>query len=290
MTLVLSLLSPECVVQVSDRRLVWFDQAGQIRRRDDEKNKSVLWCHRMAFAYTGLAELGMERRTDLWLANRMAEWEATVSGPSVDQGELVVAIRDKATEYFRGPRISRIPADQRRHAFVGVGWGKIEGAAEYAPYSVVIANFVGSGPARERFIWDGARLEGDDGHLSWFGQDLTADEQRFAQDRLRTLDPYSTGYADHASAIMGETIRAVAHRSEAVGRGLLITVLPRGSLPATKGGGGFLLAGSSEPDTQTFLYVAPDDTQGVQYGPTYTCGGRLMTNFAAYSGPLGSDG
>jgi hypothetical protein len=34
----------------------------------------VLWCNRLAFAYTGLAELGpMREATDEWLARELAE-------------------------------------------------------------------------------------------------------------------------------------------------------------------------------------------------------------------------
>ena len=76
MTLVLNLITESWAIQVSDRRLVWLDR-GKIVRKDDERNKAVMWCNRLAFAYTGLAELGpMREPTDEWLARELAEWWA----------------------------------------------------------------------------------------------------------------------------------------------------------------------------------------------------------------------
>jgi hypothetical protein len=43
MTLVLSLITESWAIQVSDRRLVWLDAAGGIVRKDEERNKAVLW-------------------------------------------------------------------------------------------------------------------------------------------------------------------------------------------------------------------------------------------------------
>jgi len=53
MTLVLSLATPDYVVQVSDRRLT--DPTG--KTVNENSNKSVLLTNRMAFGYTGLARL-----------------------------------------------------------------------------------------------------------------------------------------------------------------------------------------------------------------------------------------
>ena len=58
---------PWLVIQVSDRRLVGVRDDRVVWRRG-KKNKAVLWCNRLAFAYTGLAELGEKRRTDCFEA------------------------------------------------------------------------------------------------------------------------------------------------------------------------------------------------------------------------------
>jgi hypothetical protein len=86
--------------------------------------------------------------------------------------------------------------------------------------------------------------------------------------------------ADRVRYIVGKAIRSVAADNDFVGRGLLITVMPRASLGATAGGG-FLIAGGTLRDQQTFRYVPPDVDETVVYGPTYTCGGAQMTDFEA---------
>ncbi len=124
MTLIMSLLSWNYAIQVSDRRFVWFEPSGEVKRIDDESNKSVLWAHLNAFAFTGIGNLGVDHRTDLWLANQIARWEGETPAEHQSQPGLIKAISERSTEYFNGPRISRIDKDLKRHAFVGVGWGR----------------------------------------------------------------------------------------------------------------------------------------------------------------------
>ena len=65
MTFVLSCVTPEYVYQVSDRRLTWLNGAQRGHVVDDERNKSVLVDGRIAFAYTGLAEIGADHTVRL---------------------------------------------------------------------------------------------------------------------------------------------------------------------------------------------------------------------------------
>ena len=52
MTLVLTALTQHEVIQVSDRRFTYLS-GGSVVRRDDEKNKAVLFCGRLMFGFTG---------------------------------------------------------------------------------------------------------------------------------------------------------------------------------------------------------------------------------------------
>jgi len=58
MTLVLSLITSSWAIQVSDRKLVRLDAEGKVTWKNEERNKAVLWCKRLAFGYTGIAEFG----------------------------------------------------------------------------------------------------------------------------------------------------------------------------------------------------------------------------------------
>jgi hypothetical protein len=66
MTLILSAVAGEYAIQVSDRRLTDFNG----RLYDDEANKAVLFCGRMAFSYTGLGFMGRKRMDD-WLTQAL---------------------------------------------------------------------------------------------------------------------------------------------------------------------------------------------------------------------------
>jgi hypothetical protein len=70
MTMVLNCMTPEFVVQVSDRRLTYPD--GSVA--DDRANKAVMYCGHFFIGYTGLAVLGdptlpRGARTDWWIAD-----------------------------------------------------------------------------------------------------------------------------------------------------------------------------------------------------------------------------
>ena len=280
MTLVLNLISPTCVIQVSDRRFVWPDSKGGVARKDDYKNKSVVWCHRVAFAFTGIANLGMERRTDLWLMKEISAWETSTPPDQADQGALAAAIAKRATDYFNGPRISRLPPEVRRHAFAGVGWARFPDGRDIEPYVIGIYNFAGAGPVRHKFEFGIQRLTADQRiYVWWTGQDLGA-EAESGLDALSSLDPATDDFADRASYVLGEAVRRTATDNELVGRGLLITVLPRDSITPGEVGGA-MLAGGSMKGQQTFLYVPPDADEAIVYGPSYTCQGMQMTNFKA---------
>jgi hypothetical protein len=85
----------------------------------------VLFCGRLFFGFTGRGDLGRSRRTDLWLAERIAE---IVSGShGGDQGTLLRGVATTATELFakayRG----------QRHAFIAVGWARFGARATNEP-------------------------------------------------------------------------------------------------------------------------------------------------------------
>jgi hypothetical protein len=237
-TLVLSLITESWALQVSDRKLVWLGPNDEIVRKDDERNKAVVWCNRLAFAYTGLAELGPKREaTDVWLARELSEWWKEAGAVEQRQDALVAAIADRATAAARRPRIARgIPAHLRRHAFVGTGWARFDGRGGMAPYIVQIHNFPSAtdpeASAREEFGVAIIRLpEGQKQiFVNWMGQELNESEKALLE-KLSSGDTRSREYGVHAAGVMVEIIRTVAERNELVGRGLLINSLPRWANP-----------------------------------------------------------
>jgi hypothetical protein len=279
-TLVLNLLTRSHVIQVSDRRLVWF-RGGEIQRSDDEQNKAVMWAGRLAFAYTGLAELGRERRTDLWLASALNRVEESIAADTlnIDQGRVLAGLAEEATAYFAGPKISHIKADLRRHAFVAIGWARFNHDPDFTPYLALVSNFHGDDwqerPSADPVFRPRIRpLGSHGGFVLPVGHALSREEIDGLADQLSRVD----GDPPAAIEILGEKIRQIASRTRTVGRGLMANVLPRGAVSAAQTEFA-MLAGPPSADTATFLYVPPDDEpRGVVYGPTYARGGAVLSN------------
>jgi hypothetical protein len=287
MTLVLSLITESWAIQVSDRKLVWLGPNDEIVRRDDERNKAVVWCNRLAFAYTGLAELGPKREaTDEWLTRELSEWWMEAGATEQKQDAVVTAIADRATAAVRRPRIARaIPPHLRRHAFVGTGWARFDGKGDVVPYIVQIHNFPTSidptAPAADKFGVAILRLPQGEKQIfvNWMGQELEEPE-RALLDELKRGDPRSRGYGDHAARVMVAIVRSVAGRNQFVGRSLLINSLPRWAIHPGNAGA-LLVASGPMAEQLTFLHMPHDKDDPVTRGPRYVCEGRQLANFEA---------
>jgi len=285
-TLVLSLITESWAIQVSDRRLVWLGANGEVVRKDDERNKAVLWCNRLAFAYTGLAELGpMREPTDEWLARELAEWWTRADSTEVSQDAIVAAIVDRATAAMGRPRIVRgIPPWLRRHAFVGVGWARFDGKGDMVPYVVQIHNHSAPGqqkPVHHEFGYAIHHLPSGDKPIfvNWVGQGLGPEEHRLEE--LKRGDPSSKEFGPYAAGVLVEIIRAVAARNRLVGRGVLVNALPKWAIrPGSRET--VLLADAPLWEQLTFLHLPSDSKDPMVRGPLYVCEGRRMSGFQAW--------
>ena len=279
MTLVLTALTHHEVIQVSDRRFTYM-RGRELVKRDDENNKAILFCGRLMFAFTGFGDLGMERQTDVWLANRICDVIAETKQPG-DQANVLQGIGAKTTDLFRKPRYRG-----QRHAFVGAGWvrfnadlpGTPASPGEMQPYMALISNF--HDEARE--------LSTASSEFSVFVRVLGLDENVLVFDaphhlssiEMQQLTSELTA-ADRAPVTMVHALagwlRTVAARDPNVGRGLMINYLPRSAL--APGQAFTAIASGPLADVQTFLYVPPSGDTTVQLGPVTTCGGGVMSGF-----------
>src|SRR5262245_26191705 len=94
MTLVISYVNSNFVVQVSDRKVTNLVTGDTM---SENTNKMVLFCHRLAFGYTGIAQIADGKggliATDKWLAKMLHSLPKDSSSHAA-----VYAIRDKAAE------------------------------------------------------------------------------------------------------------------------------------------------------------------------------------------------
>lgn len=221
MTLVLSFLSPQHVVQVSDRRVTWLDgpNAGQIA--DDDQNKAVLVLNRFAISYSGLATIdGI--RTDDWIAKLSSGVR-----PCSPQ-RLVTSLRDSATAAFRtrhgDPRF-------KRHAFVLAGWVRHAPEAPLAPIVIAVSNALDETwgwreQAESEFkVSQAALADGAPFSLTETGANLSPSDKLSLQRVLmscvtRDLPPMEI------SRLLADAIRRVASKNATVGENILAVSLP----------------------------------------------------------------
>jgi hypothetical protein len=266
MTLVLSCVTPDFVVQASDRRLTRSDG----RLADDEANKATVFCGHWMIAYTGLAELGPavppgnRPRTDVWLATLLSD-------PKLSAKDGFDRVATAAEQELQGVRL---PMEQKRHTFVCVGWGRSDRVlGELWPALVVISNHVDAKgnerPVSSAFTVDGVMLNPERRHY-WapHGQVLFGDEMihlnRLIKKAVRRESPLAVGL------LLARQIRAVAARNKLVGNSIMLGIFPKTDVPAD--GVSISLSGPPDANRLSFAYLPRDVDSIIQYAPNFACG------------------
>ena len=280
MTLVLSCITRDFIVQVSDRRLTWLNGPNSGSVADDERNKAVVVCNRLVFAYSGLAEIG-SLRTDDWLLEVIRR--ATVKSYNVRA--VVSAIATEATDAFRRLVLSR---HLKRHAFVAAGWVKLAREAPLVPVIVSISNAVDDRwrwqrVASDQFIVLHALLRPSGrAELRCTGQHL---EELKAKRLRRQIDRCIEHNAGPGACveILAKAIRDAARTRDTIGANLLAVSLPIAAT-AHEPSLSMPVRSSFASDAVTSVYLAAGDEIGVLYGPHYTCGGFSYSDIELRSG------
>ncbi len=266
MTLILSCITEHFVVQVSDRCLSDLRTGRAI---EQEANKAVFLSNRVAFAFTGLAEIE-GKPADIWLRDVLTPHESV--------GHGVHLIVDEATRAFTE---LQAPRAAKRQAFVGVGWARFEHLSdELLPFAIVITNALAEGrwlpEAEPEFVGDVRVLKKGDGYV-WTDVAGLPVRQKANLDRMvRRLADRQLSAAAMADLFIRET-RAMADIDSRIGRGLMVSSIPRAVTETHD-----LLALSSLPtDSElTFAHLRHDDSVDVREGPhVVRPGGRVFSNF-----------
>lgn len=282
MTLILTCLTSEYIIQASDRRLTLPDG----RLHDDDANKAVFYCGRVAVAYTGLARIE-GRETAEWIGNCMKD----ADHPEVAMKEVA---RRAESVLGRGGE----PA--RHFAVVAAGWGTLRGEPPPRPYVCTVSNFMtdagewgerASGRVRLRTVFLG---EPNSHLLHVADQNLRREE--FAQvDRLiRKAVERRSATPGPLARVLGRAIRLVASendgRAARVGKGMIIQALSRDALERGLAHGLRMIVTPLTPRSHSFVYVSKDGRTDPFQGAVIACRGALLTNFAGGTIPPGGKG
>jgi hypothetical protein len=255
-TLIISVVSESYVFQVSDRRVTLLHADGRRETKEEPLTKAVVFCDRAVFGFTGYAQLDL-KRTDLWIAEQLKDVD--------NLGDGFDRMRSRLTEVFRRPQY------RHGHTITAAGF-KLNGDGTSTPYYALVTNHFRGGqwldkPAPE-FHW--LYELAPEGHVGVFAAPDWLSEQRLAQLRL------DVGNADSlisAVEFVVTAVREVAAAHAEVGSDLQLSVLPKASVGRRAV---FLLTGGPPGETPTFHYL-PVDADPIQYGPTFVCGGTIMS-------------
>lgn len=249
MTLVLTAITQDHIVQVSDMRLTLPDRSAVA----ETAAKQVIWNGDFVIGYTGWACSAGER-TDQWIATAIA------SATSVE--DALKAIHGSAEAHVR----TTGGTDKRLEIF-GAGW-PVHPTYGRFPYWLHVTNVGGSiRGAPGRFTARGHHVR-DELEVHALGQPINLDGLRRT---LRTVLSHSTGPASLAR-ILAETIRSKAAVESLVGGNLLIASLPRASVPVSVG----WRAGPIDWTLPQCLYAAADPDDAYFRQPTVAGGGMVL--------------
>lgn len=283
MTLILSCLTPDFAIQVSDRRLTQLD--GDVI--EDEANKALLFCGHSSFAYTGLARIGHER-ADEWLMERIA------SAPSVFTG--LEEAKRQATDRLRTWSPAGLRPSQRRRvrriAFVGVAFLRHPAGGLHAVYLVLSNFFDGRGgwlqEADVTFDWWQRALGEARSEVFSAGVNLPAIQKTaVARSVSRAVDRDAGAMA--CVRLLVDATREVARQNTAVGPNVMCVILRREHLSP----GDPSVASEpipldpTVPDIDRFrerpspagiswMYVPASTARLVHHGPVLACGDMMM--------------
>lgn len=266
MTLILSCITDEFVVQVSDRCLSDLRTGKPV---EQEANKAVFLSNRVVFGFTGLAEIE-DKPADIWLRDILVPHESVGHGV-----QLVV---DEATRAFAG---MRMPRASKRQAFVGVGWARFEETGDrLLPFGVIISNaFADAGwlpEAQPEFVGDVRFLPSPGGSVWTDVGGLPVRRKAGLNRMVRCVVDRRLTAAAMADLFIRK-IRTMADLDRRIGRGLMVSSIPRAVTETHD-----LLALSSLPTKSelTFAHMRHDDRVDVLEGPhVVRPGERVFSNF-----------
>ncbi len=207
-------MTDDHIVQVADRRLTRED--GVVV--EDEACKVTILGGRGVVAYSGLAFLGPPMSsTDFWMTDALG----SVVEPSAAQRVL----REAATERFA--RLSSFRAEQKCHAFVVAGWDAPD-PDRAKPVIYTVSNALERdgrwrASADQIFTTHAARKHRKEPVVRTTGISLGKNAKPLAQSvRGHRASPVQT-----LATTLVRAVQQVARSEPAVGRNLLVTVVPR---------------------------------------------------------------
>ena len=256
MTLILTAITRQSIVQVADMRLT-NRRTGRVA--DEATAKMVSYAGRFVLSFTGPAYMGSEPT---------AQWIASVLSGLTDPARILVALAQSAQEIVR-----RYPPAYRGLAIVGAGW--LGDPASPRPISIQVANFnFQSGALMSEFQASGSELDPNEKiRLFAAGVPLPPGPLAEVEKLMRRRAGRREERPSEFVTMLVRLARQVAYSNPAVGTDLLV-----GSIPGVMRDGGppIFETGMSMP-------LGAPDWRGTTY--FHVRRNAMRTTMPAYAAP-----
>lgn len=273
MACIISLSTPDVLIQVADRRLTWPD--GQMF--NDYTNKVTVFNGRMAVSYAGLSKV-LGQKTDEWLVRILAN-------PAIRTlADAVHTIQDRATVAFRD--WERLPKEKARHhlMFGAIAWARPPGRKSSRVFICFVSNCHDEhgalqAEARDDFRVHHRILEPGDFHgFLNIGAALSIEERLRLKERTRRATAL-----DDLTAGLVEAVREVAARDGTVSKNVLAVTIPR-AVVEQEWRDVMLLAGPPLTLNAIGSVYFPENSQApIQYRPHFVYAGSGVSGVQARS-------
>lgn len=279
MTQIISVITREYVLLVSDRLLTYGPgpRAGEVFK--DEECKLVSLCHTCGIGYTGLARLG-GRPTHEWIAITLARANCHTAG---EASELLITSAPAA--------LPNVDVKLRRQTFVIAGWAHFGDVPTLRSHICVVSNCLGENreqlthpqPAFRRRIR--TLQDHEDVYHFVVGQPVAADRTVQLERNLRRLAARDIGQREALRLLVAE-IFATHSTESSVGDKVLAFCIPRTSIESQIKSGHTRLSGvPPHSRASTFSYFDRDYNEHLQHGPTVVCGQFAATDLKYENDP-----
>ena len=230
MTMILTCLTKDFIVQASDRRLTYW-RKGKFIYAEDDRNKALIYENHTVFAYTGLAILENQQFAIDWAAEHLAQLTSL--------RDAIGYLCESAARLMETLPFSSYSDDQRRLAFIGAGFINCVEATRTTrrPGYLIISNFMNregetQPPPYNTFnAYLNLPLPLDTSTFKLFraGQQLPEDREkqldrtlrRYFQKRQSTILPETIG------RLLTHAIQETAGTNKMVGKNVICTFVPR---------------------------------------------------------------
>lgn len=234
MTMILTCLTKDFIVQASDRRIS-IKKDNKLQWCDDHNNKALVYKKQVVFAYTGLAKIPNQKNGQYDIST--IDWAAEHLSKGKNLEEAANNLKYRATELMNTNSIRKQPEHIRRIAFVGAGFDEVESGSKKIrrPLRIIIENFIEDDGTlldqpRNEFRVQRTWLKNRDVALHIAGYQLRP-EKRIAFARLlrrlvqHNAKPETIGMVLTSKIL--EISKAMSDDSRSVGENIMCTFVPQ---------------------------------------------------------------